>query len=213
MDGETQESTLLQQGIRLTVTALAACLALLGLITKIISFMHGQWLHATGAIILYLLMFFLFIFRHSIKESCAKPLHWLFAVSGTLLPMALHLESSHGWRQALNWISLPIELVGMALSVVALYTLGRSFGIIAAKREIKTNGLYKMIRHPLYAGEGLWFFALVIQNLSVFNLVLFAIQMACQVRRIIEEESILKTDAGYAEYTQEVPWRLIPGVF
>lgn len=202
-----------QRCLRLFVTVIAACLTLLGLISKILIFQQGHWLHAGGAIIFYLLMFFLFIFRYSTQESSAKGIHWLFALSGTLLPLALKMEKTDQLRHTLTWVSIPIEVLGMVLSIIAIYTLGRSFGIIAAKRQIKTNGIYKIIRHPLYAGEALWFFAIVLQNLSVFNILLFGLQALCQLKRIVEEEAVLKTDASYRTYSQEVPWRLIPGLF
>jgi protein-S-isoprenylcysteine O-methyltransferase Ste14 len=206
-----QQAPFKQRFVRQLVSALAACLVLLAIYSKVLAFKKGFWLPSVGAILLYILMFFLFVFRYPTQEASVKPKSWIFAVSGTLLPMLLTLDK--GTPAFMHWISIPIELAGIVLSVIALYTLGRSFGIVAAKREIKTHGVYQAIRHPLYAGESLWFLSLVLQNLSVFNLTLFAVQSACQVRRILEEEALLQKDETYAQYLQEVPWRIIPGIF
>jgi protein-S-isoprenylcysteine O-methyltransferase Ste14 len=194
------------------VTALAASCILFLLVLKMVAFQKGQWFHAAGAIIFYVLMFFSFIFRYGNTESSAqKPKHWLFAISGTLLPLALTLHAPGlPW---LLWLSLPLELLGMGLAIISLYTLGRSFGVIAANRAIKTHGVYRVIRHPLYTGEALWLFALVLQNLSWFNLAMLVVQLACQCVRLLEEEDLLKNDPTYARYMDEVSWRVIPGVF
>lgn len=210
MESEQREP-LLKVLIRSLVSALAACLVLIGIFIKIQTFAHTQWYLAVSGISFYGLMFLLFIFRHSTKEASTKPLHWLFAISGTLLPLAAMPSPHH--PQWLNWLSVPFVLAGSSLSLIAIYTLGKSFGIIAANREIKTSGVYKFIRHPLYAGEGLWFFALVLQNFSLVNLLLFAIQSTCQICRILEEESLLQKDESYSQYMQEVPWRVLPGIF
>lgn len=206
-----QQAPFKQRLIRHLVSAIAACLVLLAIYSKVLAFKKGIHLPAVGAILLYILMFFLFIFRYPTQEASVKPKHWVFAVSGTLLPMLLTLDK--GTPPLMHWISIPIELIGIVLSVIALYTLGRSFGIVAAKREIKTHGVYKAIRHPLYAGESLWFLALVLQNLSIFNIILFVVQSACQIKRILEEEALLQKDETYAAYIKEVPWRIMPGAF
>lgn len=210
MDSEQQEP-LLKVLIRSTVSALAACLVLLGIVIKIMSFSKMPFYLAIGCISFYIMMFFLLIFRHSTKEASVKPLHWFFAISGTVLPLAI-MTSTHR-LQWLTWLSLPIELLGIIFSLIAIYTLGRSFGIIAANREIKTSGVYKIIRHPLYAGESLWFLSLVLQHISVFNVALYLVQSACQIRRLLEEETLLQKDEKYAQYMKEVPWRVIPGIF
>jgi protein-S-isoprenylcysteine O-methyltransferase Ste14 len=207
-----KQDPFLKRLIRHIVTAIATCLAILGLMSKVMLFMKGgAWFQTGGAIVLYLLMIFLFIFRNATQEASVKPSHWVFAISGTLLPVILSITK--GTPAFLTGISIPIEGLGLTFSVIALYTLGRSFGIVAAKREIKTQGVYKIIRHPLYAGETLWFLALVLQNISLFNIMLYLVQSACQVKRILEEEALLQKDDVYAQYMKEVPWWILPGVF
>ena len=211
MDHQVASVGMMQRLLRHVISALAACMVLFGIYCKYLAFKKEFGFAAIGAILLYVLMFFLFVFRHTSTEATVKPSHCFIAVGGTLLPLLLEVEPTHVvWLQ---WISIPIEVVGILLSVTALYTLGRSFGIIAAKRKVKTHGVYQKIRHPLYAGESVWFLAVLLQNLSPFNLIVFAVQSACQVQRILEEETLLKSDESYALYMQQVPWRVVPGIF
>jgi protein-S-isoprenylcysteine O-methyltransferase Ste14 len=195
----------------LLVSGLAACLVLFGLGLKVIAFSKGQWINAGGAILFYVLMFSLFVFRRNSQESLAHPVHFLFAMGGTLLPLALQIQPTT--IPVMKWIALPLELAGILISIVALAALGRGFGVIAANRQVKTHGLYRFIRHPLYTGEALWFFALVLLNLSVANGLLFMAQTACQIKRIQDEEGLLSHDPAYAAYLAQVCYRMIPGIF
>ncbi len=211
MADQTESISFPKRLVRHIISALAASLVLLAIYLKYMALRNGFVFAVFGAMLLYILMFFLFIFRHASITANVKPSHCFIAMSGTLLPLLMEIEPTRlDW---LNWISLPIELVGIVLSVIAMYTLGRSFGIFAAKRAIKTNGVYRMIRHPLYAGESLWVFAFILQNLSLYNVLLFAVQSACQVHRILQEEALLQADEQYTLYAETVPWRLIPGLF
>jgi protein-S-isoprenylcysteine O-methyltransferase Ste14 len=197
--------------VDLIISSLAAFLVLIGLSTKVISILNGHWLSGSGAALFYLLMFVLFIFRRPSHESLENPAHYFFALAGTLLPLALQLTPSNPglWTQ----ISLPIEAIGISISLFAIATLGRGFGIIAANRQIQTRGLYRFIRHPLYTGEALWLAALVLQNLSILNGLLFVVQSACQIKRIWDEEALLQRDPDYATYMTQVRYRIIPGIF
>lgn len=197
--------------IKNLISALAALFVLVALSAKIMALQKGLWFQNIGGIIFYLMMFFLFIFRYKTKAESSKLTHWLFALSGTLLPLALQINIKYS--DVLNWLSLPMEILGMVLAIISMYTLGMSFGVIAAKREIKTSGVYKLIRHPLYAGEALWFLAMVIQNLSFFNILLFILQCFCQTKRMLEEESLLQEEEPYRLYVKKVPWRVVPALF
>jgi protein-S-isoprenylcysteine O-methyltransferase Ste14 len=195
----------------LVITSLACCLVLFGMVTKIPPFLAGQWFNAGGAIVFYLLQFILFVFRRSSQEELTRPLHYGFALCGTCLPflMAIH---SHAPKM-LTWLAIPLQGVGILFTILALATLGRGFGIFAANRMVKTHGLYQFIRHPLYTGEAIWFFSLVLYNFSLFNMLLFAVQIACQIKRMQDEEDLLTHDPAYAAYREQVRYRMIPGIF
>lgn len=197
--------------IRSTVTSIACVLVLLGIYSKFLAIQQGQWLTASGPLLFYILMFNLFVFRHPSKSDLVSGKHYFFALSGTCLPLLMQASpSSYIGLIALGWI---LQVAGMVLTHFAIGSLGRSFGVFAANREIKTTGLYRFVRHPLYAAEGLWFFSLVLMNLSPFNTLLFCVQMACQIKRINDEEALLLEDSVYQQYHQTVSYKIVPGVY
>ena len=106
-----------------------------------------------------------------------------------------------------------VQLVGVALALVSLGVLGRSFGLVAANRGIKTGGPYGVVRHPAYTGYLISYLAYVAENPSLRNLVLLLVGTAFQVIRIAEEELVLAADSAYARYRRRVRYRLIPLVY
>jgi protein-S-isoprenylcysteine O-methyltransferase Ste14 len=106
-----------------------------------------------------------------------------------------------------------LQLVGLVFALISLGALGRSFGIVAANRGIKTCGPYRIVRHPAYAGYLVAYGGYVLGNPSVLNLLLFALGTAFQLVRISHEERVLAADAGYRRYRDSVRFRLVPFVY
>ena len=106
-----------------------------------------------------------------------------------------------------------IQLVGFATVIVALGTLGRSFGIVAANRGVKTRGLYAFVRHPAYTGYLVSYLGYVAENGSTRNIVLLLVGTGAQVVRMSEEERTLRSDLDYRQYLGRVRRRLIPYVY
>jgi protein-S-isoprenylcysteine O-methyltransferase Ste14 len=94
-----------------------------------------------------------------------------------------------------------------------LGALGRSFGIVAANRGVKTAGLYSFVRHPAYTGYLVSYLGYVGENPSLRNAVLLVAGTAAQVVRISEEERMLSFDQAYRAYLARVRRRLIPFVY
>jgi protein-S-isoprenylcysteine O-methyltransferase Ste14 len=92
-------------------------------------------------------------------------------------------------------------------------SLNRSFALVAAKRSIKTRGMYRFIRHPLYASYLVMFSGYLLANTTTANLVVYLITMACLFARILREEKHLALDSGYRQYMLEVRYRVFPGIF
>lgn len=165
-----------------------------------------------GTALFYTLLLVMFLIRKPSQQENTSGQHAIFAIAGTFLPFAMMGATI----QLPDWViklSYGIEVVGIVGSLIAVSFLGRGFGIFAANRAITTRGLYKLVRHPLYAGEALWFLSIVLQNFSPFNLLLWTVQVSCQIVRLIAEEKLLSQDPTYVAYTQQVRYRLLPGVF
>ena len=107
----------------------------------------------------------------------------------------------------------PLQVIGLVFAIISLGALGRSFGIVAANRGIKTRGPYRIVRHPAYAGYLVAYSGYVVENPSLVNLLLLATGTAFQVVRIRHEERVLDADAGYRCYRESVRFRLVPFVY
>jgi len=98
--------------------------------------------------------------------------------------------------------------------ITAIFSLGRSFGIVPSDRGIKTGGLYRYVRHPIYslyllsdlidmiAGKFFW------QNALVFLSFILTTYF-----RTVYEERLLERNPKYSAYKEKTPYRLLPGLF
>jgi len=132
------------------------------------------------------------------------------ALLGTFLLTALALLP----RQELPPIALALSsllvIAGMLTSFVVLRWLGRAFSIMAEARRLVTHGPYRLVRHPLYVCEELAVIGTFIQVVSPLALVIFIVHGVFQVRRMLNEETVLQeTFPEYADYARQTP-RLIP---
>src|SRR5262245_39198716 len=97
-----------------------------------------------------------------------------------------------------------LQFGGFLVALLTLLKLGRSFGIVAANRGLKTGGPYGFVRHPLYLGYLATMSGYVLENPSLRNLIVFAAVASAQVVRIGHEERCLNDDPGYRAYRQRV---------
>jgi protein-S-isoprenylcysteine O-methyltransferase Ste14 len=131
---------------------------------------------------------------------------WLLAVVATCLPLIAQ-SSARAQSAALGNI---VQLVGVCAFVAAMLSLRRSFGIVPANRGIRTQGLYRVVRHPVYAAELLTFMGFAIANPSAWNFGILICEGGLQFTRACAEERFLSTDPVYSHYRTRVKYRLIP---
>lgn len=132
----------------------------------------------------------------------------LIALIGTAAPL---LQRAGGWTlPALGQVGFGVQMVGLVLSIIAISSLGRSFGIRAANRGVKTNGLYQLVRHPLYGSYLFSYLGFFLGNISLLNLVIILFSFGCQYLRSKAEEHVLLRDPSYQSYARQVRYRFIP---
>ena len=94
-----------------------------------------------------------------------------------------------------------------------LIQLRASFSIMAEARQLTTSGIYRVVRHPLYLAEEVATIGCVMQFLSVWTAMLVVVQVACQIRRMRNEEIVLmEVFPEYSRYKGKTP-RIIPGLY
>ncbi|TET90382.1 MAG: isoprenylcysteine carboxylmethyltransferase family protein [Methanomassiliicoccales archaeon] len=107
-------------------------------------------------------------------------------------------------------VGTTVMILGLMLTLLALFNLGRGFGILPARRMIVSSGLYAFIRHPVYAGEILIGFGLVLTYLNHVGVVILLLGIVTAGLRIGIEEKKLSADEEYREYQSKVKYKLVP---
>lgn len=152
----------------------------------------------------------LFLTRRRSRATSHDLIAWAAATVGGWGPLLmLPAESSIG----LVVPGLAIQMVGMSLTFVGFGALGRSFGVVAADRGLKTGGPYRLVRHPIYLSHALTLSGFLLANFSWPNAGLYVLIISGQVARIHAEEKLLRSTTDYDAYSRQVRWRLIPGVY
>jgi protein-S-isoprenylcysteine O-methyltransferase Ste14 len=170
----------------------------------------GQRLRIIPLVILETVIVVLFVLRRPAQIQSRRPLDWAFGLAGSYAPMFMRPGVASG---VLAPVGEVLGVVGVSAAVVAVVFLGRSFGIVAANRGLKTGGLYGVVRHPMYGGYLLTYVGYVLSYPSLKNAFLVGGTLAIQVTRALMEERVLANDPLYREYLRRTPWRFIPYVY
>jgi protein-S-isoprenylcysteine O-methyltransferase Ste14 len=128
---------------------------------------------------------------------------------------AIDMPGSYSW---LRPAALGILILGLAIRVVAIFTLGKAFSTNVATRagqRLQRSGLYSLVRHPSYLGLELILlaFAAHTRTWACFAVVLVPSTLAVLYRIHVEETALqLAFGADYQAYCRNTK-RLIPGVY
>jgi protein-S-isoprenylcysteine O-methyltransferase Ste14 len=113
---------------------------------------------------------------------------------------------------AAKQISQAVIFLANVLGVATLLNLGRSFGILIAFRELKSHGLYGVVRHPMYGTDVLLRIGFLISHTNLFTVMAFMVSTGCYVYRALLEEQFLVQQPEYREYMNRVKYRFVPFV-
>ena len=130
-----------------------------------------------------------------------------------------------GFNFRFNWYSLPkavsyisaiVFLLGYILYAEVLREntyLSRTITVEENQKVIK-NGLYGIIRHPMYFATLILFLSIPLILGSIYAFFVFLAYPFIIAKRIKNEENLLKKElAGYKKYTLQVKYRLIPFIW
>jgi protein-S-isoprenylcysteine O-methyltransferase Ste14/uncharacterized membrane protein (UPF0127 family) len=170
----------------------------------------GQWATTMPIALQETLLVVLYLTRRRCFVTSDRPLDWIVGVIGTVLPLFMRPDAVRG---PLNWLGEPLQFVGVMAAVTALTFLGRSFGVVAANRGVKTSGLYRIVRHPTYAGYMLSYVGYVMSYPTSSNLLVAVATLFAFNARAIFEERLLRRDPSYRAYQLGTPWRFVPYVY
>jgi len=166
---------------------------------------HSPWnlviLAPQGLVVLFMIL------RRRPLAMTTRPWDWFVALAALTLPM---LVAPGGVSLIPPLLGVAMVFSGLALSVWATVSLGRSFGLAAANRGVVKSGPYRVLRHPIYAGYLLSDLGFLLMNPIARNLVLYALALFLSLARIRAEEALLAADPAYAALRAKVRDRLVP---
>ena len=110
-------------------------------------------------------------------------------------------------------VMVTIQLIGLTMAIVALGSLRRSFGLAPANRGVKTSGLYRFVRHPLYASYLVALSGYLLAYPAPRNFALVAASIVGQLIRMSLEERLLLRDQQYVAYAARTRFRIVPGLY
>src|SRR5262245_17809379 len=125
------------------------------------------------------------------------------------------------WSHVAFWVhAAGAVAILVAFAIIHWTVLENPFAIVVVRvqrergQHVITTGPYQFVRHPMYAGAIFFFIGTPLLLGSWYGLIgaLVMIALFC-VRIAIEERTLRAELEGYAEYADDVPYRLIPGVW
>jgi protein-S-isoprenylcysteine O-methyltransferase Ste14 len=128
----------------------------------------------------------------------------------------LHLLGQPG--PLLSALGLALAAAGWLLIALAFRANAFAVPIVRVQSErqhaVAVDGIYRLIRHPLYAGVILVLVGAALWLGSYAAVVASSVPVILLVIRIRVEETVLLRDLdGYASYAQRVTHRLVPGIW
>src|SRR5262249_40103776 len=85
---------------------------------------------------------------------------------------------------------------------------------VEAGQPVISNGLYAIVRHPMYSAALLLLIFTPLALGSYWTLPLVVPLIGALAWRLLDEERVLLRDLpGYADYYSKVRWRLVPGIW
>ena len=139
----------------------------------------------------------------------------LVAGQFALIGILVLLPGRHDWPvpAALAVASTVATVVGLVVMVISAMGLGR--GLTAtplpnAHAQLRTGGLYRYARHPIYSGLLLTMTSITVASGSLFRLLALGVLiLLITVKARWEEKRLTQRFEGYASYAARTP-RLLP---
>ena len=219
---------------QMILRALAAPLLMIGLLF----FVAGRWnywqawVYTTLNMIILILMGTLLTKNTELVEERLNPKEGMkgwdkfyFAVTTPLYVIALvigGLDARFGWTTNLPltiyWASVLLYLLGQAIFLWARYTNNYFSSVVRIQTDrgqtVCKQGPYHYVRHPGYVGGFLFTITIGLVLGSWWASIPQVIAALMIIWRTAREDKTLQAELpGYAEFTQETKYRLLPGVW
>ncbi|HMF32990.1 MAG TPA: isoprenylcysteine carboxylmethyltransferase family protein [Candidatus Lokiarchaeia archaeon] len=156
---------------------------------------------------------YFFAFRHKAQQVASLGQSIVGVISFFLPSLVYWLSTVVPSNSNLQVLGLGFMVVGVVVIPIALGSLGKSFAVIPARREIVTKGIYRFIRHPMYFGEILMGIGVLLAYFNAVNLAITLGSVLTLLLRIRWEEGLLSQSPDYVLYKARVKYRFIPFIW
>ena len=131
-----------------------------------------------------------------------------------VLNLRVWFDHPFAWYQILSWIFLIASLIPIIYGVIMLRTIGKPTDELEATTRLVTKGIYRIIRHPLYASLFYLAIGIFFKSPSLLDgcLVGVAVAFLYATARADETECLVKFGEEYAVYMKRTKM-FIPSVF
>jgi protein-S-isoprenylcysteine O-methyltransferase Ste14 len=152
-------------------------------------------------------------------ETSQKIIMVLVLLGFAALMVVPVLDHRFGWSPVPPYVSIAGDgLVALGYLSILFVLRENSYAAstiqIADDQRVISTGPYALVRHPMYAAALLLVIGMPLALGSWYGLFGILILLPVLTWRLLDEERFLTRNLkGYAEYTSNVRWRLIPGLF
>lgn len=174
--------------------------------------MTGMIIFITGTLVI------LFFSWNSLSKPLRHGFYRFFAWEFILIQLCLNISSwffePFSWHQLISWIILFLSLPVLFLGVFTLVKFGRSETNFETTTRLVQTGIYRFIRHPMYASLLFLSLGLFFKSPSWLDglLLILASFALFLTARADERECLAKFGKEYADYMQKTK-RFIPFLF
>lgn len=160
--------------------------------------------------------------QHEDAKPWDKTLAPLVGLGGALIPLVAGLDARFGWSGEFSYelkaAALLAILAGYILGAYALIENRYFSGMVRIQydrdHQVVSSGPYRWMRHPGYAGALIMYLATpIFLDASWAFIPAVFLGIVLIVRTSLEDHTLQDELPGYREYTRQVKYRLLPGVW
>lgn len=172
-----------------------------------------RWAGAALVCAFYALMIWCYLRRGPAVATSGSVTGYAAAVAATFLPFTLPLLHGAGAGAGQRNAGYLLVAAGTCWAVWSVWFLGRSISVIAQARAVVDRGPYRLVRHPLYAGELVAALGVAVVAGTVAAFCAWSALCLLQAYRAVREEQVLlQALPEYRSYRARTA-ALVPGVF
>jgi protein-S-isoprenylcysteine O-methyltransferase Ste14 len=153
----------------------------------------------------------IFAIRRPARYSTKRPLEILVTLLSLIYFIAFDVKPTSSAVLAL--LGGVVTAIGSLITIISIQCLGRSFAVLPSLRDIRTSGVYRFVRHPIYLSYMVAGLGTLMRHPSLYNTSVVLAGFVLMMWRIRFEERLLAQEEIYRNYMDAVRYRLIPGLY